>query len=1136
MTPRDPDKHHRLERQLRVACEEVDREIGAGRDYRVEDLLARCPEVAADEPSAVELIYTEFCAREDAGQQPALDDFYRRFPQWRRGLEEQFQVHRLLADEAGGGTSRGGIGGQAESGRRSIGAYDLLEEIAHGNMGVVYRARHRELGRLVALKTISRGPVAGRDALARFRTEASAVARLQHPNIVQIFEIGEADGLPYVVLEFIGGGSLSQRLSGRPCEPRDAARLVECLALATDYAHRQGVLHRDLKPANVLLTSEGTPKIVDFGIAKLSDRQDSPTEAGEVFGTPAYMAPEQARGHAATVGPAGDIYALGAILYELLTGRPPFVGESPLAILSQVLYEEPIAPERLHAGLPRDLSTICLKCLEKEPHRRYAGARKLAEDLGYFLAGEPIRARPSGVAERTWKWMKRRPSMAVLLAVTIAAAMALLLGVLLHNARLSDAVAEARQSQAEAKTAAEEADRQRAATASQAELARRQLDKARRSLYTIQLAQVEESWRISPQRALALLEDEERCPSHLRDFAWRLYYHLCTQDRILETGDSPVHSLAADSDTGLVAAGFANGAVQTWDVTTGEKRPGLPSLPGDISALAIARGGEFLIAANHDTMVRRLDIKSGGVRNAPWRGDGPATAAVISRDKRWLVLGGRDGNIRLWDPSTLAEKSRIKAHSGEVRTVVFSRDGNSLITAGLDRSVCRWSLPGLVEQDRFVWEGPDRVSEVAVSPDASSLAVSAIGPGDRGSSLSTWSLETRTRKATSVPLFESLGALAFSPDGKTVATGSEDRTVRLWDVNTCTERLVLKGHGNPVRKVAFFADGNTLVSAGVDRNIQIWSLKGRCFQDALPPHGSPIIAMAIAPRGPWLATGGADGTIKFYDIRSQRERATAPARHGKIWSLAFAPGGDRLAAGHEDGAVTLWSVPDGKELEVLQAHQLRVWCVAFSADGSLLATAAEDAKAKLWQVAGWRERTTYDGHGLAMLAAGFSHDGKRLATGRSDGKVEIWEVATGVRRAVLDGHTKGVLVAAFSPNGKWLVTGGIDSIVQVWDTDTFTKQHILSGHPNNVFSAAFTPDSATLIVGSGSRGVRLHGEVKLWDLATGQCHSTLADQTGPVGLADDGSVLGTVHDHTAVRLWHIDPVRPGPAELDVRRE
>ncbi|MBL8796693.1 MAG: protein kinase [Planctomycetia bacterium] len=323
----------------------------------------------------------------------------------------------------------------------TVAGYEILGELGRGGMGVVYQARQQGLKRLVALKMILSGAHAGAQELARFRHEAEAVARLQHPHIVQIYEVGEQDGRPYFSLELIDGGSLDRRLNGRPLPPREAAQLVRTLAEAMQAAHQQGIIHRDLKPANILLTAAGQPKITDFGLAKKLDEADAQTRSGAILGTPSYAAPEQAAGKVRDIGPATDVYALGAILYETLVGRPPFKGETPLDTVLQVLSQEAVPPRGLITAIPRDLEIICLKCLEKHPVLRYPTAAALAEDLRRFLDGEAILARPAGTPELLWRWCRRNPLPATFLVVVTLLLIVVSLGSALglwHLSRLSE--------------------------------------------------------------------------------------------------------------------------------------------------------------------------------------------------------------------------------------------------------------------------------------------------------------------------------------------------------------------------------------------------------------------------------------------------------------------------------------------------------------------------------------------------------------------------------------------------------------------------------------------------------------------------------------------------------------------------
>jgi hypothetical protein len=399
-----------------------------GRRVPLEAYLANVAAPLGDE-AVLELIYAEVVLRTELGERPELEEYEQRFPQHAEALRRHFAVHRALFSSSASPGSEGDssapqgswVGsrvatrfdgqtpgpGAARCDWPTLTGYEVLGELGRGGMGVVYKARHAALKRLVALKMLLPGEFAGEGVLERFHAEAEAVARLQHPNIVQVFEVSAAEDRPCIALEFVEGGSLEQYLGGKPLPPRQAAGLLQTLARAVHHAHRHNVVHRDLKPANVLLADDGTPKITDFGLAKHTDGSSGRTRTGAIMGTPSYMAPEQADGRTRDIGPATDVYALGAMLYEFLTGRPPFQAAFVLDTLEQVRSQDPVPPSRLQPKVPRDLETVCLKCLEKDPRRRYASAEALADDLGRFLDGQPVRARPVGVLARAWLWCHR---------------------------------------------------------------------------------------------------------------------------------------------------------------------------------------------------------------------------------------------------------------------------------------------------------------------------------------------------------------------------------------------------------------------------------------------------------------------------------------------------------------------------------------------------------------------------------------------------------------------------------------------------------------------------------------------------------------------------------------------------------
>jgi serine/threonine protein kinase/Tfp pilus assembly protein PilF len=416
----------------------------AGERVAAEQYLQRFPIVADDPEAALDLIYGEWLVRTELGEHPADEEYVARFPEWAMGLRQQFGMHRDAQEDTQAAFPLSGSSAIADLDDRAVGAplvaglpsvpgYQIEGVLGRGGMGVVYKARHLGLKRPVALKMIFSSRM---EELARFRIEAEAVARLQHPNIVQIYEVGERSAhdvrspQPFLALEFVNGGTLEKRLAAGPLEPRAAAELVETLARAMHVAHLRGIVHRDLKPANVLLQiaagglgaadresemqgpKSEIHKISDFGLAKLLDTESGHTRTGDLLGTPRYMAPEQAQGWVRSVGPVTDVYSLGAILYHALTGKPPFDGATALEAVLHVVQNEPVSPRQLQPKLPRDLETICLKCLKKEGGHRYGSALELADDLRRFLRGEPIHARPVEAWERAAKWVRRRPALA----------------------------------------------------------------------------------------------------------------------------------------------------------------------------------------------------------------------------------------------------------------------------------------------------------------------------------------------------------------------------------------------------------------------------------------------------------------------------------------------------------------------------------------------------------------------------------------------------------------------------------------------------------------------------------------------------------------------------------------------------
>ena len=434
---------------------------GAGERPSIEGFLTRLAERDRDDEAILDLVYQEFAIRRAIGDPADMADYLRRFPACAEALIRQFALDEAIgaADDVAA-TWRAAdpspivTGPPGPASPRSLDGYDLLDELGRGGMGIVYQARERRLNRLVAIKMISDSAFASPAQRRRFLAEAEVIARLRHPHIIAIHAVGEQEERPYFSLELAEGGSLARRLAEGPITARRAAELVEALGRAVHAAHEAGIVHRDLKPSNVLLAADGTPKIGDFGLAKLLGDDSARTVTGEVLGTPSYMAPEQAEGRSREVGPAADIYALGTILYHALTGRPPFLGASAMETMKLVVSAEVVPPRRQRFDVPRDLETIALKCLEKEPRRRYPDAAALADDLRRFLDGRPIAARPVGPVGRLWRWCGRNPALA-------ASAAALLLTFLLGTPALIVLWLQARADRARAEVERDHAERSR---------------------------------------------------------------------------------------------------------------------------------------------------------------------------------------------------------------------------------------------------------------------------------------------------------------------------------------------------------------------------------------------------------------------------------------------------------------------------------------------------------------------------------------------------------------------------------------------------------------------------------------------------------------------------------------------------
>jgi WD40 repeat protein/serine/threonine protein kinase len=1016
--------------------------------------------------------------------------------------------------------------------RPAVPGYELLRELGRGGMGVVYEARQLALQRTVALKMLLAGAHAGAKDLSRFRAEAEVIARLQHPNIVQIYDVGEAGGRPFFAIEFVAGGSLAQHLDGTPLPVKSAARLIETVARAVHAAHANGVVHRDLKPANILLRRKSEisnpksqsnppgqasdpepggwklrfgivdfePYVTDFGLAKCAagdgetSGQRDPTVTGELLGTPNYMAPEQAATSRRQVGPPADVYALGAILYELLTGRPPFTGETPLDTLLQVLHTEPVSVTRLQPGVPPDLETICLKCLQKAPSQRYGSALELAEDLRRFLGGQPIRARPPSALYRWGKFAQRNKA---LVAAMLGVLAALTLGAI--TAGLF-AVREAEQ-RYRAEAYGRRADRER--------------DAALRQAYYASLAAAGAALRDDDVAAAA--RHLGSAPEMLHGWEW---HHLQSRldessavvrapdqgEMLLASGGTGIRLLAAgrdlrllDPDGGEVFC-FPRNGLRVLHVEHTPQGTRLFGCEEGGRLVVLDEGGKVRLRLNpppergasvvavspdltrlavnwgQDQPTHRFglyDLASGEKRADCIGHASYVFALAFSPDGRQVASAAEGHTARLWDAATGAPLRELRGHTDKVLAVAYAPNGARVVTASADGTVRQWDVttgrPVAVPYRGHRHE----VQSAVYSPDGRWIA-----SGDHDGTVRLWSAEDQEDVAVLHGHTEVVFQLAFSPDGRRLASAAKDGTARLWEVGNGPSPTVLRGHGNYVYPVAHSPDGRWIASGCWDRTVRLWDARTGESCATLRQPGT-VRALAFSPDGSWLVSGCDDQDLQIWDVATGQRWKQIQAPGKSVLAVTVSPDGGRVAAADRFGHVSITDVATGHE--VASFHRTWDWAekkaLAYSPDGRLASTGENSREIDVWDMQMGERTARLVGHTAAVHSVAFSRDGRRLVSAGQDRTVRLWDTATGEQLALLEGHTDEVFTAVFHPDGTRVASAGRDRAILLWDAATGAEVARLQGHTNYVFSLDFSPDGSTLASGSGDFTVRL------WDTA-----------------------------------------------------
>lgn len=1038
-----------------------------------------------------------------------------------------------------------------------FGRYEIIRELGRGGHGVVFLAADPSLKRHVALK-VPRPAVLSNDELRmRFLREAEATARLDHPNILHVFEVGSEGPICFTAAAYCDGGTLQDWLARghAPLESRPAAQIVAELAAAIHHAHTRGVLHRDLKPSNVLLASrhgdsgsavgrerhggdDGHPsasadrpsaraadpsgplldhwvlKIADFGLAKVIDGQQDSTMHGVVMGTANYMAPEQAAGRNADVGVTTDVYSLGVILYELLTGAPPLIAASQLATLKRVEGEEAAFPSKVRRRIPADLRTICLTCLEKDPLRRYPSAAALAGDLTRFLRGEPVTARPLSLPERMRRTFSRHPALSLLSAAAICLAIGFVAQLYLHNQELTAKNAEL------AILIKKERENARSLDALRQVAEERAEENRRRSLGAkLRVAQQFANAGSLRQMTEALHEtfpqgDEQ----DLREFAWRYWWNQCRGAEVfhLPGHGKFVNGVACSADGRLIATGSDDTSVRVWQVATGLELARLYGLKESVRHVAFSPDGKLLAAGDSRGRVMAWSTSDWRSKIQTGNSQDKEIVGLCFGDEQTLVAADRTGRVTVWDPGSGEIKQRHALSNGRQITSLAIAPRSKLLLVGIHNhevqiraledlrkgpEVIRWhqaevtSIAISIQEDRAftcdikgnwrLWDLP--VRQTLLKSPQNDYASSTVAISPDGLWLAAVTLEGAVRilDATSGEIAKErnfglggIGGLAFTNDSRGLLIAGSDGQAFVWQpFDERPEQPV--GHEKEAWSATFTHDSSMLITGSDDETVKLWrTADGKLIKDLLKQEGT-VAAVALSPDGTILATTSLEESndypekVRLWKMPTGELIKGLQGHSGRVYSAAFHPTQNVLVTGAQ--AVIVWDVAGGRSIKALndsQNHDKKVKSIAFSRDGSLLAFGSEDGKTYLYRYPELDKPQVLES-GDEVWAVAFSPDGQLLATGNRDGSVIVWNPHTLERQFTLKGHLLGVMCVAFSDDGQTIATGSEDQTIKLWGPHTGQELSTLRGHKEKIMCVKFSPDNQWLASCSYDGGVRL---------------------------------------------------------------
>ena len=1018
---------------------------------------------------------------------------------------------------------RGALANQAEIPSR-IGRFHLERVLGMGGFGIVYLATDPTLHRKVALKVPRLHSLANARLRDRFKREARAAAALDHPNIVPIHETGEEGPVCYIASAYCPGPNVAEWLKSQmlPVPVRLAAALVKTLAEAVEYSHSQGVVHRDLKPSNVLLAPRDTdkgassndalpfvPRLTDFGMAKLLGEDFELTAATAIAGTPAYMAPEQTGGSADKIGPATDVYGLGVILYELLTSRPPFQGEGIAEVFDLVREQQPVPPRLLNRSVPRDLETICLKCLEKLPARRFGTAAELADDLERYLRGDAILSRPVGALERAVRWSRQHRAAAALMFVVVAA-MAIGIAGLFHHARtqselntqLIDAVAKATTAQQTA-----EGHERRTADA----------------LYAADVRNAPEMLKRHDTRTLMALLDRHipvvESSLDRRGFEW---YYLRRQanaesQTLLEAG-VPQYFVCYSPDHRLIAAAGADDIVRVFDAASGRTAREIATNQVEVNGLAFSPDGNELATAGDDGSLRTWSVATGEARLAiPGAVREKAFQAVFIPGRGLLACCGEDEDVHLFDAQTGESRGSLVGHSRTVQSLAVGSDGKTLVSASSDGCAILWNLETRTK-------GGMLVARQRLGPIVVDVPRNLIVTGAADGALQTWRLSDQSPLSKRAH-HDDVQAVAVHPTENLLAAGDKSGSIRIWKIDA-EGRIVdddprsWQAHRGSVSSIAWSGGGEYLLSAGHEGRVVRWHWSGDARPTRIETLGRGIAEIALIPETTRFVGAGGGG-LQLFDWCKNPTAVTISDRFLTMVDIPAA--GGRLFAWGIDGGLFTWDLANWEPMLQASIPGPQNGC-AVSRDGKLIAVSRHSARVDgneakrsvcLYQASTGNRVDEIPASTCSHLA--FAPDGWRLAIVQDSG----WLGVRDVRNQELLWRVEQTAIHAldFSSDGKWLAAAGGDRDVIVRNSWSGSVLCRLIGHQSPITSVAFSPDGRTLATGAKD------GSIKLWHLATGQELLELypgAETCMKVQFTSDGKHLIALIGYKLVLVFHAE--------------